>query len=254
MRKLDLILGAALAAMATTSTAKAHKPSFGGPYARWVEAYEVTDTSTSIVVYQELTCEHDEVWLRFQAKAGEPLFFQLGVPVVDRLEAERPAIALLAPGLPSVELPFVLPPGVGGQVWRSEDVETPSDFFEPFTQTASWVWVEQTITLPEDGDGYLVAYIPAGTNGKVWVAVGTVEDFSDVDTTEFVGWARDVNDFHETGRYSEPPTAPLASCAEPEPEAQERGCASVGLRGGWIVLLGGLLLPRRGRPKGGLTD
>jgi hypothetical protein len=247
MRKLDLILGAALAAMVTT-TAQAHKPSFGGPYARWVEAYDVADTSISIVVYQELTCEYDEVWLRFEAKAGEPLFFQLGVPVVDRLEAERPAIALLAPGLPPVDLPFALPPDVGGQVWRSDDVETPSDFFEPFTQTASWVWIEQTITLPEDGDGYLVAYIPAGTNGKAWVAVGTVEDFSNVDPTDFVGWARDVNDFHETGKYSEPPTAPLASCAEPSEEAPEAGCASTsGLGSGWIGLLGALLVrrPRR---------
>ena len=137
MKQRHVMLGAALAALSATTGAHAHKPSFGGPYTRWVESYGVADTSISIVVYQELTCENDAMWLKFQAKAGETLFFQLGVPVVDRLEAERPAIALLAPGLPEIELPFVQPTGVGGQIWRSEDAEAPSEFVTPFTARAA---------------------------------------------------------------------------------------------------------------------
>ncbi len=168
------------------------------------------------------------------------------MPQIERLSGDRPAIALLAPGLPAVEVPFEVPEGLGGLVWYADEKAEPDTFFEPFTQTASWVWVEETVTLPEDGAGYLVAFNPAERTTKLWVAVGTVEDFSEVEVTDFASWNVDVNDFHETGKFADPPTGPEVSCAADEPATEAGcGCASGPVSGGWGAMAGlGLLFAR----------
>jgi hypothetical protein len=228
----------------------AHRPTFGdaafdGPF----DAFFVADTDVSIVLYERLTCEADTVWLRFDAVAGQDLYLQLGVPEIERLRGDRPAIALLAPGLPAVELPFDVPEGLGGLVWYADERSEPDTFYEPFTQTSSWVWVEQTVTLPEAGAGYVVAFNPAEQTTKLWVAVGTVEDFSEVEVSDFASWNVDVNDFHETGKFSEPPTAPETSCAAEEPVDEAGcGCASSPAGGaGSLAGVGLLVAAVRGR-------
>ena len=46
---------------------------------------------------------------------------------------------------------------------------------------------------------------------KIWIAVGTVEDFSDVETTEFISWNELVN-YHETGKFEIPPPTQEIFC------------------------------------------
>jgi hypothetical protein len=188
----------------TMAVATAHKPTFGGDYSSADDAYTVVDPDVSIVVYQDIQCDQDQLWFEMQGEQDFSLYIQLGVPVVERLEGYRPSVALLAPGLPAADeaLPFDIPEGVGVQVFHSEEVDVPGDFYEPFTQTSSWVVVEERVTLPESGTAWLVAWDPAGWSGKLWLATGEVEDFSDVDSTEFLYWGEAVNDFHETGRFS----------------------------------------------------
>ena len=231
----------------------AHRPTFGQGHPTALTAYPVEDVDISIVVYEPLTCDSDALWMRFEAVAGKELYFQLGVPEIERLAGERPAIALLAPGLPPVDLPFDVPAGLGGMVWRADDVAQPGTFFEPFTQTSSWVWVEQRVTLPADGLGYLVAWNPDHTTGKVWIAVGEVEDFAGVDPAEFGSWNQQVNDFHETGLFSSPPTEPEVDCSIVEETAVEvttGGCAVGTVAPWWAGLLGvGLVARRRPRPR-----
>lgn len=212
--------------LALIATAAAHKPTFSADFSGPDSAYVVADPDISIVVYQDITCELDQLWFTFEAEAGFPLYIQLGVPEIERLEDYRPSVALLAPGLPAADedLPFEVPDGLGVQVFHSDAVDVPGEFYEPFTQTASWVVVEETVDLPEDGVGYLVAWDPAGWTGKLWLATGTVEDFSDVDTTEFVYWGEAVNDFHETGRYDRVEPREEEFCGElPEEGAPATG-------------------------------
>ncbi len=235
-----------------TPLAEAHKPAFGPGYADTSSAYEVQDNDVSIVVYQELSCEEPEVWLSFDAVAGEELWVQLGVPEIERLADHRPALAVLAPGLPAVEgLPFDVPEGLGAVVLDARDADEPDAFYEEFTRTSSWVWAEEWVETPESGEGFVVGFDPEGWTGKVWVAVGTVEDFSDVDFSDFSGWDQQVNAFHETGKYEDPVEEVEMQCTpealvQEEADATSAGCEVAGAAGGaWFWLAGVLGLRRR---------
>ena len=207
---------ATVIALGLVSSAFAHKPSFSGDYGTPDDAWQVPDPNISIVLYQEITCDLPQLWMTLDGEAGFPLYIQLGVPVIERLEDYRPSVALVGPGLPAPEqeLPFDLPDGTGIIVFDSSDVDEPGDFYEPFTQTASWVLVEETVELPETGQAWLVAWDPGYQTGKLWVATGTVEDFSDVETSEFIEWSALVNDFHETDPAVQAAARPERVCEE----------------------------------------
>ena len=242
-----------LLALALAPTASAHKPTFGGGFTGPDSAFQVDDPNISIVVYQDIQCDEDQLWFAFEAEEGFPLYVQLGVPEIDRLADYRPSVALLAPGLPGVEeqLPFDVPEGLGVQVFHSKDVDVPDEFYEPFTQTSSWVVVEERITLPESGPAYMVAWDPEQWTGKLWLATGEVEDFSDVDSTDFIYWGEAVNDFHETGVYGRVEPREEMFCgadqatdaAEDNRPVEQTGCTSAPVMGG----LGLALMAAAGR-------
>jgi hypothetical protein len=85
-----------------TLTAAAHKPSFG-LHPTVNSAFHIDDTDISMVLYQDITCDAEQVWIHFDGEAESELYFQLGVPRLSRLMDYRPAVALLAPGLPELE-------------------------------------------------------------------------------------------------------------------------------------------------------
>ena len=213
------------------------------------------DPNISMVLYGELTCSEEQLWLTFDTDPGFDLYVQLGVPEVGWLEDFRPSMALLHPDLPepTEDLPFDVPEGFGVQVWHSDGVDNADDFYEPFTQTSSWIWQEETVSLEKGGTGYVVAWNPLGWTAKVWLAVGTVEDFSGVDWSEFGTWGTKVNDFHETsGEYGESLYCEPEVAADDEatPMEEEGGCSTAGSGSGtWMtaMFLGVGLLFRRER-------
>ena len=210
-----------------TVYAFAHKPSFG-PNSSMNDAFVVEDPNISIVVYQEMTCEDDQLWLGFYGEEGFELYIQAGVPEVNRLEAYTPKVAVLAPGLPqvTVALPFEVPEGMGGVVYDSDEIPTP--FYEPFTQTSSWVWVEERLELPQTGEGFIVGWNEEEVTGKLWLATGEVEDFSDVGVSEFIVWNEYVNNFHETGRFEPVIPKEEISCILAEDEGTAKnGCGGI---------------------------
>lgn len=209
--------------------ALAHRPYFSEGHTSPASAFIADDPDISIVLYDPVTCEGPELWMTFEAEPGYTARFQLGVPEIDRLAGYRPSLAVLAPGLPALDLPFDVPEGVGGVVYETADLD-PDPFFEPFTRTRSWMLVEEELVLPEGGPAWLVAWDPQGWTGKLWVALGTVEDFSGVTADEFLAWNEAVQDFHETGVFEEPPLTEEQECAPEEaaPTAEQAttGCAS----------------------------
>lgn len=226
--------------------ALAHKPTFGGPYPDPANAHEVGDPDISIVVYQTVTCDQPEVWLSFVHTEPRELYVQLGVPEILRLEDYRPTVAVVSADLPppTEALPFDIPDGYGAVVYDTTLVTEPEPFYEPFTQTSSWIVAEDTLDLPGRGRSYVVAWHPGGHTGKLWVALGTVEDFSDVDLTEFGEWNQQVHEFHETSRFDPAPVVEEEVC-EVMAEPEGCGCRSGGSVG-WMGLLA-LLGIRRAR-------
>lgn len=185
------------------------------------EAFAITDVDRSIVLYDQVSCEVPGVWMAFDAGSAEELFLQVGVPVVDRLADHRPLVFVLAEGLPeAVDLPIEVPDGLGALVFDATDVAEPVLFYEPFTGTQSWIWVEETIAIPGDGTGYIVALEGTERTGKLWVATGTIEDFSQGVGATF----EDVWAYHEINGYGpENPPVEEPSCV---PESGDDGGGS----------------------------
>jgi hypothetical protein len=217
MTRCTLLL-ALLGCLFVLGDASAHKPSYSnGEFSQKESAWFIEDVDVSIVLYHQVTCEAPEIWMAFETEEPGDIFVQLGVPSIDRLSDYRPSIALLAPGLPPATeaLPFDVPSHLGVHVIDTEDLDVPADFFEPFTQTASWILFEDTVALPQAGRGYVVAFHPLRETGKLWVAVGETEEFGADDMANAVDWYESTQTFHETPDY--PPEAEPVEQICPEP-------------------------------------
>ena len=181
--------------------ALAHRPSFSyGEYGGPDSAFVVDDPDISIVIYHTLETGKEQLWLTFEAAAGDALFVQLATPVIERLRDYYPAMAILASGLPDPPdgLPFAVPDGLGAVVYAVNADTQVNEFYEPFTGTSSWIYVTESYTLPEAGKGYIVGWDPAAKPGKLWVGVGTVEDFSGMDMSQADSLFDQLATFHET--------------------------------------------------------
>jgi hypothetical protein len=161
-------------------------------------AVVIDDGTVSHAIYHEVTADAPQLWVTFDLAAGQEIYAQLGVPVLERLVDFRPALAVLGPGLPDVDLPFEIPEGLGGLLLTTEDVTEPEFFHEHFTGTESWIFGELESPALETGTYYLVAYVPSGETGKLWAAVGRREVFEPADFAELAELVPLVSAFHET--------------------------------------------------------
>jgi hypothetical protein len=160
-------------------------------------AIPIADPGVSRVYYGQVDAASPRLWFRFQGKAGDRIYLSVGVPRISRLERLKPAAALVGPGLGPPGPGFELPPGTGARALSV--AEQPREFHEEFTGTYSWIWVEETVSLPADGTYYFVAYapepLPAGA--KLWMAIGTRESFSLADILGLFSVVRFVREYHE---------------------------------------------------------
>jgi hypothetical protein len=181
-----------------SAVAFAHRPlPFGEIYADPQHALKIEDIHISQVIYYELTPQSPELWLTLDAKQGDQLYVGIGVPVIEELEDYRPSLVLLGPGMPDVDLPFEIPPGLGGVHVEAAKNDEPEVFHEHFTDTRSWVLLREYLSLPETGRYYLVAYSPSGLLAKLWVTVGRKEVYGMSDILGLPGVLREVREFHE---------------------------------------------------------
>ena len=229
------------------TTALAHQPFVVGDTAGSPDsAFVVEDPDISIVAYAEPSCAHPDVWLTFAAEPGQEVYFQLGIPVADTLADWRPRIALVAPGLPQADLGFDLPAGTGAEGF--EPATEPSRFDEPFSNTSSWILVEERVVLPEGGPAWLVAWGPDGTVARLWVAVGETEAFDADDWDRILDLMDDVRAFHGADG-SEVPAPDACDDAPAEVEAGSdaeapAGCTTVPLAAPGPLLLFALAAAR----------
>jgi hypothetical protein len=233
---------------AFSTPADAHKPSYANDHSGPDLSFEVDDADISIVLYAEMTCTEDTLWMEVQTEERDELWVELGVPELDRLSDYRPSLAIIGEGLPEAELPFTVPDGMGATVINTSDVTTPSDFYEPFTDTYSWILFSGWVDVPTDSTVYLVAWNPEEFTGKLWVAVGKIEDFSDVTVDDFTYWKERTSAFHEVGDLEDHVELDCSLVAdEPASSAEAstpaKGCSTLPSghwNWAWLGLLGAL--------------
>jgi len=194
------------------SVAQAHRPIFSDNAATDANtAVRIAQPAISQVIYREITDEAKQVWLAFDAKKGFKLFMQIGVPVLDRLKEFRPAMLVVGPGLSGKNLPFTLPEGAGAKNFPTDDVQEPRFFKEHFTGTDSWILRSETVILPESGRYYVVAYVPSGQKGKLWLSIGKKESFGLAEWAKFGEWKKKIRKFHEISEHSRGLRIPILS-------------------------------------------
>jgi hypothetical protein len=197
-----------------SGAAQAHFPELSDGSATSPDtAIEWDDPQNSRVVYHELTADAPQLWITFDVGWPQTLLVQLGVPLVERLREYRPELALVGPGLPAVSLPFAVPEGLGGLIFDSAAVGEPEEFYEPYSGTSSWIWVDEHVELPAVGRYYLVCYDPEGVPGKAWVAAGEREEFSLTDLPFLTSILDDIRAFHEMPAEVPPPCFLLPGAA-----------------------------------------
>ncbi|MGC9771033.1 hypothetical protein [Fervidobacterium islandicum] len=142
------------------------------------EAIPIKNIDISQVLYKVFKEDNSFLWMTFEGKGGDELYFQIGTPKEDKYIQLRPAVVIIGPGFPKVDgLPFEIPAEMGAVVCKS--MESPTAFYEPVTDTNSWIHLTKRITLPQTGRYYLVAFFPPdGKAGNLFVAVGTKERFT----------------------------------------------------------------------------
>ncbi|MBN1695933.1 MAG: hypothetical protein JW881_00345 [Spirochaetales bacterium] len=175
----------------------AHKPLFDAKNKDNVVT--ISNPGISQVVYHDVETDGDRIWLKFSGEKDDEVYISIGVPVIGRLSGFRPAVALLGRGLPPLEdLPVDLPIKTG-YFFPTTGTGHPRYFHEPFTDTASWILLEQRVRLPQTGTYYVLG-ITGDTQTekqKFWVSIGEKENFGLCDLFSFFDWKRRVRDFHE---------------------------------------------------------
>jgi hypothetical protein len=182
----------------SAQVALAHQPTMSDGTAIDADsAIELDDIHLSRVFYHEVTEAAPSLWLTFEVDGPQSLYVSLGLPFLDRLENFRPTFVVLGPGLPNLELPIDVPEGLGGLLFATEAVTEPEVFYEPFSRTTSWILREEYVDLPEAGTYFIVAFVPSGQTGKLWLAPGDREEWGLGEILSLGGILGDVRAFHE---------------------------------------------------------
>lgn len=174
-RLLPLTL-AMIVAMAVAAPALAHQPYFEEEDIKPDAPWTIPDPTISTAVYATLESQTDVDYFVFEGQAGQRILLQITIPQIEGQEEFAPGMALLGPGLPTIDLPerVVRPDDVGG-VALPPPPGPPSTFFEPFSRTSYWERQESRVSLPADGDYMVAVWHESGQIGRYVFVVGDKE-------------------------------------------------------------------------------
>ena len=181
----------------SSNTVEAHKPSFPdglnkSPYL----AFQLDDIDISQAIYQILE-KNEQVWLSFdpQKSNSDTANIQLGIPVLEETQSFRPVVAVVSQNLNKIDLPFDIPEGFGAILYEPNDMPI-REFHEPFTDTNSWILIEDEFEILENGIHYVVIFSETNQSGKFWFATGTREVFDFSSRSELNENISKVKSFH----------------------------------------------------------
>jgi len=160
----------------------------------------IDNLTTSFAFYRDLPANKVHVY-NFEGKQGQKLNAGINIPAVKGLETYSVSMALLGPSLPEADhdqLPPEHPENLGALLVPNE---ISTDFYEPFTQTLYWGRQSLEMTLPAEGEYYLIVWQGEGTAGKYVLDSGRAEAFGLGDLFRFPSWWVRVHFFFGHGPY-----------------------------------------------------
>ena len=163
--------------------AYAHKPIVSdGNNITFENALPIPDHKISWAIYEDLEPFQTKFY-SFEAKQGDSFYSSIVIPKMERLQNFKPSLALVGEGIQiqnSHNIGVDLPSG-GVVVYDYDGIIPSKEFYEPFGQTTYWDRQEVRISIPADGNYYIIVFDSRGLGGKYSLAVGTIEDFSMID-------------------------------------------------------------------------
>lgn len=195
LKRLLILIIITLVSLVPVSSVSAHRPMWGDE-----DVTIIDNLSTSFAFYRSLPADKVHVYT-FEGKQGQNLHAGVNIPAVKGLENYSVNMALFGLGLPEADhdqLPPEHPEDLGALIFPSE---ASADFYEPFTQTLYWGRQSLDMSLPADGEYYLVIWQPEGIAGKYVMDSGRAEVFDFGDLFLFPIWWLQVHFFFGHGAY-----------------------------------------------------
>ena len=151
-------------------------------------ALEIPNPIISWAMYEEL--EDTALFYKFEAKKDDRLYSSIVIPKLDHLEGFTPSLVLIGPAtfLELVDdlkvldvdknFDYYIPEGYNAYVFDYNGPIPSKEFYEPFGQITYWERQEIDLEIEAPGTYYLAVFDKTGSNGKLALAIGYVEDFS----------------------------------------------------------------------------
>ena len=151
-------------------------------------ALEIPNPVVSWAMYEEL--EDTPLFYKFEAKKDDRLYSSIVIPKLAELEDFTPSLVLIGPTtfLELVDelrilktdknFDYYIPEGYDAYVFDYDGLIPSKEFYEPFGQITYWERQEIDLEIEAPGTYYMAVFDKNGSNGKLALAIGYVEDFS----------------------------------------------------------------------------
>ena len=188
-----------------TSPAYGHKLILHDDSHRSLEtALVIPDHKISWAIYENLETDGAKFYT-FDAKEGDSFYASIVIPKIEGLEEYAPNLIVMDSR--------TIQNSNGGNVsqlstekFLYEGSYPGREFYEPFGQVTYWERQEVKLTIPSDGQYYIIVVDEKNQSGKYSLAVGTIEDFSGSDFVTILpqAWFETkifVNDYSAIGIF-----------------------------------------------------
>ena len=151
-------------------------------------ALEIPNPVVSWAMYEELG--DTALFYKFEAKKDDRLYSSIVIPKLDHLEGFTPSLVLIGPSTflelidnlkvldTDKNFDYYIPEGYDAYVFDYNGQIPSKEFYEPFGQITYWERQEIDLEIEAPGTYYLAVFDKTGSNGKLALAIGYVEDFS----------------------------------------------------------------------------
>ena len=151
-------------------------------------ALVIPDPVISWAMYEEL--KDKPLFYKFDAEKGDRLYSSIVIPKLEPLEDFAPSLVLIGPETfleivqelrileSSRDFDYPLTEGYTAYVFDYSGPIPSTEFYEPFGQVTYWERQEIDLRIEAPGTYYMAVFDKNGSNGKLALAIGYIEDFS----------------------------------------------------------------------------